>query len=313
MSSQDKQPGETPGKHDDVLDSGTSKPKGVKGKNLVSVEVAVPLKQPSPFEDSSSSGTQSRSGLETPATSITVTPAESDTTSSRPHKRVNASARALELRNSSYSLNNASSSKKRGINEISNQDSIDSDARLARALQAEEYADSSSKRVKHSKSSNFSGVHNSTDDENDDLLLNMSWDATDNKATTSRVRSTANKGKTVIPDSDASSLSELDLDASEMGDVAAEIEDVEMEEDEEYEESEAEDRVVASEEDTDEDETPAPVVAAPIRPSARSRQRAPRPSRARRRTPSRDLSPSMRRLPRRVRLPILHFPRIELT
>lgn len=305
MSSQNKQSGETPGKHDDVIRSGPSDKGGAKGKNLASIEVAVPIKQVSPFEDSSSSGTQSRSGFDTPATSIT--PAESDTTSKRPRKRVNASARALELRNSSYSLNSASSSKKRGIGETSNQDisTESSDARLARALQAEEYGKSNVKRAKHTKSNSISGVDNSTD-EDDDLLADMGWAATDDKATTSRKKTTASKGKgkAVIPDSDESSLSDLDLESAEMEDVAAVIEDSEME-DEEYEYSAANDKSEASEEEADE-EIPVPVTETRTRPSARSRQRT-RPSRRRRKVSSSpDMSPSMSRLTRRVRLQSQH-------
>lgn len=304
MSSQNNHSGETPGGHADVIESGSSNKGGAKGKSFASIEVAVPIKQLFPYEDSSSSGTQSRSGFDTPATSITTTPAESDTISKRPRRRVNASTRALELRTSSYSLNNASSSKKRGIDEISNQDvtTENSDARLARALQAEEYAESHVKRAKFSKS-NISGVHNSTDDEDDDLLVDMGWTATDYEATSSRNISTASKGKgkMVIPDSDASSLSELDLESAEMEDAAAEIEDSEME-DEEYEDSAADDKSEASE-----DEIPAPVAEAPPRPSARSRQRT-RPSRRDRKTSSSpDMSPSISRLTGRVR-PHSHSP-----
>ncbi|KAK2768768.1 DNA repair protein rad16 [Arachnomyces sp. PD_36] len=308
MSSQNKQSGELSGQiEDEAMDSGSSKPQGVKGKGLASlVAVTVPIKQTSPYADSSSSssGTQSRSGFETPATSIAVTPAESESASAKPRKRVNASARALELRTSSYSLHSGPSTRKRGIGKVSTKDTSteSSDAQLARALQAEEYEDSSVKRAKRAKSSDFSGIHNSTDSENDDLLADEAWLTANEKSTPSRGRSAIGKGKTVIPESDASSLSDLDSDFSAMEDPAADIEeDDEMEEDDEYKESDSNDKDAHSEEDTDAEEVSAPVVQEPVRPSARTQQRGRASRRGRRASLSPDGSPSMMRLTRRAR------------
>lgn len=326
MTSQDKQSGVNPGKSDDVMASGTSdKGDGAKGKNLAPIEVAIPIRQSSPFEGSSSSGTQSRSGVETPAT--TVTPAESDTTLNRPRKRVNATERARELRNSSFSLSSASRNQKRGIDEISEPglpESLStetSDARLARALQAEEYEKTNVKRAKQSELNKTSGIHNSTDDENDDLLLGVNWAAFDKAATTSRYRT----GDNIVADSVGSSLSELDSESTELNDAAAESEDNEMTEEDLYEESAAYDET--SEEDTDEGGVPPPMAGlvpvpmpipglmpasvpapAPVpvmntrrRATVRPRRRA-RPTRRRRESSSSsDMSPARSRLSRRVR------------
>jgi len=96
---------------------------------------------------SASHTSSSRSSVEngsgsTPATSVAITPVESD--GNRPNKRVSASARAVELRASTMSLGTQRGRKRAP----SNFTKEDIDEALARALQAEEYRAINPKRQK---------------------------------------------------------------------------------------------------------------------------------------------------------------------
>ena len=285
---------------DDAMDSTSGDPDGIKGITLSSFEIAVPVKRASPSGDSStSSGTRSRSGVETPATSVTVTPADSDTKNTRP-RRVNASARALELRQSAFSLNRTTRGKKRTIGEVvkDNSPSESSDARLARALQAEEYQKGgSAKLAKLPNTRNAFFVPNSTDDEGEDLRAQSkmftSGSTQKSLAYYHKRNSTVAKDEGIfrfIDDSEASDLSDIDMDKAGLNEVAAEME----EEDDEYEEPGADDKGEVSSMDTDPDEEEKPVVStAPHRGWGRRRRR--------RGSPTPPLSPGMARLGPRVR------------
>ncbi|PYH29395.1 DNA repair protein RAD16 [Aspergillus neoniger CBS 115656] len=116
------------------------------GDRPYSIEVAIPLRR-YPVSSSSASPlpTEDISGDEditpaysTPATSMAVTPVESD--ASRPRKRVSASTRAQELRSSAMSLHTPPGSKRSSAAlSISHPTLQDSDAVLAQHLQAQEY------------------------------------------------------------------------------------------------------------------------------------------------------------------------------
>ncbi|KAI9924151.1 DNA repair protein rad16 [Aspergillus wentii] len=138
------------------------------GCSLRSLEVAIPIKKESPsssasIEDVSRNGSN---GSNTPATSVAVTPAESDV--GNPKKRVNAAARARELRSSTMSLNST-----RGVKRSAAAISVDSstaensDAALARDLQLKEYQKPLPKRQKTLTGRGLDeiGVEDSTDDE----------------------------------------------------------------------------------------------------------------------------------------------------
>lgn len=105
------------------------------------LHVAVPAKTLSNTHGSSDSSDDDGSGdgsrtnqRSTPATSVAVTPVESD--ANKPNKRVSASTRAQQLRESTMSLPNAQGGRKRKQSGPTN---TDMDEALARALQAEEY------------------------------------------------------------------------------------------------------------------------------------------------------------------------------
>ncbi|KAL5335252.1 SNF2 family N-terminal domain-containing protein [Aspergillus crustosus] len=127
------------------------KPHGRVG--LSNVEVAIPIKNSISRRSASSSvaggdtSADSITRYDTPATSIAVTPAESDR--GRSKKRVSASARALELRSSTMSLGTQTGSKRSLANETENYFTVeDTDAALARTLQLQEYEQNRSKRRK---------------------------------------------------------------------------------------------------------------------------------------------------------------------
>ncbi|KAL2827297.1 SNF2 family N-terminal domain-containing protein [Aspergillus pseudoustus] len=116
------------------------------------LEVAIPLKKPSSRSASSSVATEDTSadgttGYDTPATSVAVTPAESD--GGGPKKRVSASARARDLRSSTMSLG-----ARRGVKRPCATDADDyftsesADAALAKSLQMQEYGQTLPKRKK---------------------------------------------------------------------------------------------------------------------------------------------------------------------
>ncbi|KAJ0416660.1 SNF2 family N-terminal domain-containing protein [Aspergillus carlsbadensis] len=118
---------------------------------LSKLEVAIPLKKTSRSSASSSVATDDTSadgmtGYDTPATSVAVTPAESDI--GGPKKRVSASARARDLRSRTMSLQ-----RQRGKRPLAT-DADDyftpesADAALARSLQMQEYGETCSKRQK---------------------------------------------------------------------------------------------------------------------------------------------------------------------
>jgi DNA repair protein RAD16 len=139
--------------------------------------VSVPLEIPSSDESSSSSSLDesvqdTTAGYNTLATTTEVTPTGSNFSSPVP-KRVSASARALELRTSVFSLGHKPGSRKRSIKSLIDDDtrSAASDACVARTFQADEYNDSSLKKLRLSTVSNAEEfeIQNSTD-EDDDLL-----------------------------------------------------------------------------------------------------------------------------------------------
>ncbi|KAM5471166.1 DNA repair protein rad16 [Microsporum audouinii] len=107
-------------------------------KKQTMVMVAIPVKRDTSSASSSRTGDSARDSTatySTPATTATATPSnESESSSHRPG-RVNAAARARELKNSSLGLNG----RKRGAPAKSKKDTVDDDAKLAAALQAEEY------------------------------------------------------------------------------------------------------------------------------------------------------------------------------
>ncbi|KAI1946060.1 DNA repair protein rad16 [Ophidiomyces ophidiicola] len=126
----------------------------------------------SPSSCSTSGSAHSTSGgYNTPMTTTNPTPTESDSMPSARPKRVSASVRALELRNSSLGLGTR---RKRGTKELIVPDSLSesSDARLALALQAEEYAqdfDPKRRKISTFSSGNRREVQNSTDDDDADF------------------------------------------------------------------------------------------------------------------------------------------------
>ncbi|PGH05863.1 hypothetical protein AJ79_06705 [Helicocarpus griseus UAMH5409] len=226
---------------DDSLDKRLTTPRtrsrGGKNNNKPEVMVAVSIENSassfgSPLSSSDAGGQSTTNGYTTPATTADVTPAEPVNPSS---KRISASARALELRSSNFSLRKSSLGVKRPAKSISTDAATpdeSADAALARALQAEEYQDSSAKRFKSSNE-----IRNSTDNEDlSDILPDLSSENEDSIALQSNLgvprraagrRSLArisSSGRTskgrrppedVIPDSDGSALSDLDSDLSD--------------------------------------------------------------------------------------------------
>ncbi|RHZ46707.1 DNA repair protein RAD16 [Aspergillus thermomutatus] len=188
-----------------------------------SVEVAIPLKKQSPSCASSSSSSEDtfgegRNDYDTPATSVVMTPAESDV--NKPRRRVNASARARELRSSTMSLGNTQRGLKRNAAALSpDAPALEtSDEALAQALQMQEYQESFSKRRKVAASASRDNLEIEDSTEDDDPLKNLDsdgvLDAEDEEdfepwrpkrnIRTSRQSTT----KQAIPDSELSDLSD---------------------------------------------------------------------------------------------------------
>ncbi|KAH8698266.1 putative DNA excision repair protein Rad16 [Talaromyces proteolyticus] len=143
---------------------------------LRTVEVVVPLQTESPSLASSLSpsanvSSRGESLNDTPATSVTVTPGESDTNRDQPQKRISASTRAQQLRASALSLNfpKPTTGKKRSASHISNEGPSTelSDAALAQELQLQEYEGVESKRPRlfASGKQRASPIPDSDDDE----------------------------------------------------------------------------------------------------------------------------------------------------
>jgi len=192
-----------------------------------SIEIHIPVKKESPAQGPSSSTSvdgasrDEMNGDDTPATSVAVTPADSET--NKPRKRVSASARARELRSSAFSLSTARGLK-RDASALSADDSTieSSDAALARALQMEEYQRTGVKRQKLSmgRSKPALEIQNSTDD--DDMLTDL--------GSPPRHKAGDSLGagnEAVIADSEDSALSDLDDLADRIGEqVESEMEDL---------------------------------------------------------------------------------------
>ncbi|KAM5451231.1 DNA repair protein rad16 [Microsporum audouinii] len=107
-------------------------------KKQTIVMVAIPVKRDTSSASSSRTGDSARDSTatySTPATTATATPSNESESSSHRSGRVNAAARARELKNSSLGLNG----RKRGAPAKSKKGTVDDDAKLAAALQAEEY------------------------------------------------------------------------------------------------------------------------------------------------------------------------------
>ncbi|KAK2836883.1 hypothetical protein FQN49_006626 [Arthroderma sp. PD_2] len=116
-------------------------------KRETAVMVAIPVKDTSSFRSMSSSsspsagestGGDTANAYSTPATTVNATPNNESESSSRP-RRVNAAARAQELRNSSLGLNGRKRTAPAARNAKQSQPDPVDDAKLAAALQAEEY------------------------------------------------------------------------------------------------------------------------------------------------------------------------------
>ncbi|KAE8144282.1 SNF2 family N-terminal domain-containing protein [Aspergillus avenaceus] len=136
------------------------------GNKSLTVEVAIPLKRGSPCHSTTSSNLSDVAmGSETnvsstPATSVVVTPVNSEATV--PKSRVSASARARELYPNSVSSNTRNGLKRR-VAAISTDVMIEnSDAALARALQFEEYQESLPKRRRDDASTFRMDIEEST-------------------------------------------------------------------------------------------------------------------------------------------------------
>jgi DNA repair protein RAD16 len=189
------------------------------------------------------------SDYETPATSAAVTPAVDGGSSSRQAQRkISASARALELRTSSHALvpTRTASKKRRAERELSTEDldHEDLDMKLARNLQAEEYAveeNKFAKPAKRRKGSVLSPILLTDSDSEEDLLVRtrrrprtiLSMPAT-SKTTLSKLENLPrepiltksahndNDAMAALLGSDTSSLSALDSENSE-GDYESEF------------------------------------------------------------------------------------------
>jgi DNA repair protein RAD16 len=193
---------------------------------LRAVEVVIPVKNGSTSSGSSiSPSVDTTSGeaslCNTPATSVTTTPVESD--SNQPRKRISASARAQELRASTFSLTSASTGQKRGAAALSADRTPTelSDAALARSLQLEEYERTGAKRQRLSVrgSRHISEIQNSKED--DDAMptelhsLNGAGELAEHSLHHRGSRKSV-QFKRAIPDTDESSLSDLDSIAARL-------------------------------------------------------------------------------------------------
>ncbi|KAL4911619.1 hypothetical protein BDW74DRAFT_10837 [Aspergillus multicolor] len=208
----------------------SSIPKTRRSIRMAKLEVAIPVKpalsrSPSSVaaDDTSADGITE---YDTPATSVAVTPAESDIGTSK--KRVNASARARELRLSNMSLEGPKGLKRSFAAQADEHPTPDrADAALAMNLQLQEYQRNSSKRRKSFRGSSPSiadddKILTELDDNDDDDIYE---DVVEETAPKRRPR--ASRGSNVnivIPDSDdAMDSDEHDYvtDSSESSDLSS--------------------------------------------------------------------------------------------
>lgn len=187
------------------------------------IEISIPVNkasssgQSSPVSTGGASG-EGTNGYDTPATNVTTTPADSVSNNKVP-KRVSASARARELRSSTFSLQHAARSLKRNAASLDEDSAMESsDAALARALQLEEYQAPDTKRRKTSRSKGRSDFE-IMDSEDEGVSIDS-----EPLARSSRGKRFAQTQ--VIRDSEDSSLSDLDDIAARLGtDPEDELED----------------------------------------------------------------------------------------
>ena len=158
------------------------------------------------------------------------TPADSDAAGSSRPRRVNASSRAAQLKNSAFSLGSrAATSKKRPAAAVAD---VSADEALARTLQAEEYGENGAsagpnKKAKTGrKRNNKAFIDDSEDDSDGDSLLSSLSPLSTSPEPTSRPRASGRRSGYRSP-FDLTSLSELSsstdddmLDASEDEDNA---------------------------------------------------------------------------------------------
>ncbi|PGG99094.1 DNA repair protein RAD16 [Blastomyces parvus] len=182
-----------------------------RSRPAVVVAVSIPHKPSfgSPSSSTDAGGSSTTTGSSTPATTANVTPAEAVNPGK---KRVNATARFRQLRSSAFGLMRGSGGAKRTANSTSTDASPDqsADEALARALQAEEYGDSNSEEPPYSL------------DNSQIMRPNLSTSrltrgrAAQRPLTLASNHVRANMSSAVrndtIPDSEESSLSELDSD-----------------------------------------------------------------------------------------------------
>jgi DNA repair protein RAD16 len=142
---------------------------------LSKLEVAIPSKKTSRRSASSSVATEDTSadgmtGYDTPATSVAVTPAESDV--GGPKKRVSASARVRALRSSTMSLQRQRVKRPLPTDADDYFTSESGDAALARSLQIQEYRETQSKRQKTQNDVDIASFTDDDDlsDSNDDEI-----------------------------------------------------------------------------------------------------------------------------------------------
>ncbi|KAL1845619.1 DNA repair protein rad16 [Paecilomyces lecythidis] len=190
------------------------------------IEVSIPVKKGPSSGDSSpisAGGTSGAgtNGYDTPATSVTGTPGYSIPNNST-KKRVSASARARELRSSTFSLQNAAKGLKRDATSLLDDQSTmeSSDAALARSLQLEEYQAPDVKRRKTSHTNDTSAFEIMDSEDEEDML------DIDSRPLTRSSRGKQALRSRVIQDSEDSSLSDLDDVAARLGtDIEDELED----------------------------------------------------------------------------------------
>ncbi|RDW93243.1 DNA repair protein RAD16 [Aspergillus mulundensis] len=189
----------------------SSVPKPRRSIRTAKLEVAIPVKSARRRSPSSSVAADDTSAdgiteYDTPATSVAVTPAESDIGTSK--KRVNASARARELRSSNMSLGGPRGLKRQSALKADEYTMPDNaDAALAMDLQLQEYQNNPPKRRKTS-----SDLLPNIDSADDDSMLTEPDDDEDDDFYEEIVHKTAFKKKLrasrrsnislVIPDSD---------------------------------------------------------------------------------------------------------------
>lgn len=190
------------------------------GTRPTSVEVAIPLPKTRLSSHSSSTPSVAEDILgggpndyNTPATSVAVTPSESDVNMSR--QRISATTRARELRSNAPSLNTRRGLKRDsdGIPDYISADAH-SDADLARILQIQEYQEPAQKRQKVSANMKRSSweIQDSTEDDDASRALDESSEAEEGDAVkgwqpSGRTRAPTLVGsKTIVADSEDSNF-----------------------------------------------------------------------------------------------------------